>query len=423
MVEDALRRPIPGEALDSLAVVIDLVRRRRAQSRNAIAEATGLSPSVVAQRVSELISRGLLVEKEGPSTGGRPPKRLEFAADSGYLLVAYLGLSHLEVAVSNLVGDISARGQEPLDLTAGPEPVMTKIKDLLEGTERSAHPAGVLWGIGIGIAHPIQFDTGRPVAPPVKEGWDGYPIAETFAQRYGVPVWVDNDVNVMALGEWRAGVAQGHANVIFVKVGTGIGAGIVADGRIHRGSQGCAGEIGHIRTPGDRSTVCRCGQVDCLDAVAGGAAIARAATALANSGESPILAALLESRGAVAAEDVAAAAASGDPACIELLQRSARMVGEVIANLVNFFNPSMIVIGGRVATSGDQFLATIRETVYGRSVPLATRDLQIVRSIGEDTGVRGSAAMVLDELFSRRHLASWIDSGRPNHFLPRPLGG
>ena len=131
---------------------------------------------------------------------------------------------------------------------------------------------GELWGGGIGVPGPVEFRTGRPISPPIMPGWDGYPIRARFAARYGVPVWIDNDVNVLALGEWRSGVAVGHDNVVVVKIGTGIGAGIISDGRLHRGAQGSAGDVGHIQVVDDAKVICRCGNVGCLEALAGGAA-------------------------------------------------------------------------------------------------------------------------------------------------------
>ena len=142
---------------------------------------------------------------------------------------------------------------------------------------------GRLWGIGIGVPGPVEFETGRPISPPIMPGWDGYPIRERFAERYGAPVWVDNDVNVLALGEWRSGVAAGHDNVVVVKIGTGIGAGIISGGRLHRGAQGSAGDVGHIQVIDDPTVVCRCGNMGCLEALAGGEAIGRAGEAAAQA--------------------------------------------------------------------------------------------------------------------------------------------
>jgi predicted NBD/HSP70 family sugar kinase len=239
-------------------------------------------------------------------------------------------------------------------------------------------------------------------------------VRERFTSRHDVPVWVDNDVNIMALGEWRSGTARGHANVVFVKVGTGIGAGIISDGYLHRGAQGSAGDIGHIEVPDASGELCRCGKTGCLEAVAGGAALARDGEALARSGRSPRLGQVLGADGRVSARDVARAAQAGDRPSLELLQGSGRRVGRVLAGLVNFFNPSLIVIGGGVADAGDAYLAAIREVVYARSLPLATRELAIrFSALGGLAGVTGAAAMVLDQLFSPQTLGTWIEAGRP----------
>jgi glucokinase-like ROK family protein len=240
-------------------------------------------------------------------------------------------------------------------------------------------------------------------------GWNGYPVRDRFVERYGAPVWVDNDVNIMALGEWRSGAARYHANVVFVKIGTGIGAGVISDGYLHRGARGSAGDVGHIQVTDDRSVVCRCGNIGCLEAMAGGHALAREAEAAARDGRSAYLAEILASGGRLSARDLADGATRGDGVCQELLQRSGHLVGAMLASVVNFFNPSLIVIGGGVASAGDQLLAAVREAVYRRSLPLATRDLLILPSaLGGRTGSIGAAAMVADELFSPANLAATL---------------
>ena len=245
-------------------------------------------------------------------------------------------------------------------------------------------------------------------------GWDGYPIRERFAERFAAPVWVDNDVNVLALGEWRTGIAQGHDNVVVIKIGTGIGAGIISDGRLHRGAQGSAGDVGHIQVVDDASVICRCGNIGCLEALAGGAAIGRHGEAAALEGRSARLRAALDEHGELSAEDVARAAAFGDAVAVELLQSAGRRVGYMLASVVNFFNPSLIIIGGGVAQSGDQLLASIRETVYRRSLPLATRELLIQRSsLGLLGGVNGTSALVVDQLFARESIERWLPAGLP----------
>ncbi len=411
------RASISDDSLDALVTVLDAIRHGRARSRSSLVEHTGLGRGVVAQRVAELLDRSLVVEGAvGPSTGGRPPRQLSFRADAGHILVADLGATSIDVAATTLDGRVLAHHAEPADIAAGPGVCLGRV-DALFGALTTSGPElpGGLWGVGLSVPGPVEFRTGRPNSPPIMPGWDGYPIRERFAARYSAPVWVDNDVNTLALGEWRAGAAIGHDDVVVIKVGTGIGAGIISEGRIHRGAQGSAGDIGHIQVVDDATIVCRCGNIGCLEALAGGAALARDGAAAARTGRSTLLARLAGTHGALTAEHVARAAMHGDAVAVALLQDAGRRIGQVVASIVNFFNPSLIVVGGGVAQSGDQFLATIRETVYRRSLPLATRDLLIQRSsLGGLAGVMGASSMVVDQLFTRSALARWMDVGEPS---------
>jgi glucokinase-like ROK family protein len=399
-----------ASGLDPLGTVLESVRLGHGRSRAEIARHTGFSRSIVAQRLGELISAGLVGDAEtSESTGGRPPRRLRFRGEAGSILVADIGATSIEVAVTDLGGAIQASRAEPADVAAGPDAILNRVEELFEALladRPESEGEGAPWGIGIGVPGPVEFATGRPVSPPIMPGWNGYPVRDRFVERYGAPVWVDNDVNIMALGEWRAGVGRYHANMVFVKIGTGIGAGIIADGYLHRGARGSAGDVGHIQVTDDRSVVCRCGNIGCLEAIAGGHALAREAEAAAASGRSAYLSELAATGRQLTAADIAAGASHGDVACQELLQRSGRLVGGMLASAVNFFNPSLIVIGGGVATAGDQLLAALREAVYRRSLPLATRDLLILPSeLGDRAGVTGASAMVADELFSPANLA------------------
>ena len=407
---------LASESLDALVRILDDVRLRGARSRSELVALSGLGRNVVSERVAQLLERGLLAEGAfRPSTGGRPPRGLAFNEDAGHVLVADLGATSIDVAATSLSGRLIRHRAERAQIDAGPDRVLAQVDALFDDLLRTgADLPGRLWGIGIGVPGPVEFRTGRPVSPPIMPGWDGYPVREHFAARHDVPVWVDNDVNVMALGEARAGVAAGHANVVVIKIGTGIGAGIISDGRLHRGAQGSAGDVGHIQVSDDPAVVCRCGNRGCLEALAGGAAIARAGEAAATDGTSVRLAALRATGRAISAEDVAREAAHGDPVAVDILQSAGHHVGAMLASIVNFFNPSLIVIGGGVSGSGDLLLAAIRQTVYGRSLPLATRDLVIQRSsLADRAGVIGASAMVVDQLFSREVLARWFDRGTP----------
>lgn len=403
-----------------LAAVLDVLRQRGSATRPQIGQETGLSRAVVAQRLADLHATGVVVAAGSEvSTGGRPPKQVRFNAELGHLLVADLGATSIDVALANLLGQVLLYHSEPADIAAGPVAVLDRVEACFaELLAESGHGPGLLWGIGIGVPGPVEFSSGRPVAPPIMPGWDGYPIRERLSARFGAPVWVDNDVNVMALGERAEGTACGLDDVVFIKVGSGIGAGIISHGQLQRGAQGSAGDVGHIQVVSDLSATCRCGKVGCLEAVAGGAAVGRAAERAANAGGSPLLADVLHQHGAVSARDVAHAALLGDVVSTQLLQQAGRHIGQMLATVVNIVNPSLIVIGGGVAAAGDVFMASIREVVYGRSLPLATRHLQIRQSdLGEQAGIVGLASMVHHELFAPERVDSWIESGLP---LGRP---
>jgi len=241
-------------------------------------------------------------------------------------------------------------------------------------------------------------------------GWDRYPIIETIHQWFpSTNVVVDNDVNVMALGELYHGSGKGADNLIFVKIGTGIGAGIVCEGKIYRGSSGCAGDIGHISVD-KTGPMCHCGNKGCLEAVAAGPAIAERSLIAAQAGKSPILMKYYEKNGnTLRAEDIGNASREGDPLAIEVIRESGQYIGDVLASLVNFYNPMMIVLGGGVSNLGNLLLSSIRQTVLRRSLPLATRDLLIVFSeIGQDAGVIGAINLAMDNIFTLS--ASQVDS-------------
>lgn len=255
-------------------------------------------------------------------------------------------------------------------------------------------------GAGIGVPGPVRFPEGVPVAPPIMPGWDGFPVREALSQELGCPVMVDNDVNLMAMGEQHAGVARTVADFLCVKIGTGIGCGIVVGGHVHRGTTGSAGDIGHIQAVPD-GRPCACGNRGCLEAHFSGAALARDAVEAAQQGLSPELAVRLETHGALTAVDVAAAAAAGDATCLDLIREGGTRTGQVIAALVSFFNPGLVVIGGGVTGLGHTLLAAIRTQVYRQSLPLATGNLPIVLGeLGPTAGVIGGARLISDHLFS-----------------------
>ncbi|CUR56738.1 Transcriptional regulator/sugar kinase [metagenome] len=410
----------PGGHYDGLVAVLDQVRELGSLTRPALAHRAGLGRAVVAQRVTQLMEAGLLEDGAvAASTGGRAAREVRFNSSRGRILVAEVGASSVAVGISDLAGNILLESREPMQVADGPRTCLARIEELFDGLlVRHPDATATTWGVGLGLPGPVEFATGVPMSPPIMPGWDGYPVRQRLAERFGVPVWVDNEVNVMALGELRAGLARGEQNVVYVKAGTGIGAGLISNGALHRGEQGCAGDIGHIAVGGNRAVLCRCGKYDCLEALAGGAALARDGLQAAITRPGTHLGERLAQAGEITANDVAVGADAGDPVSRELLVRAGGLIGESLASLVNFFNPSLILLGGRVAESGDLFLAAVREATYRRSLPLATRDLRITPStLGGLTGLTGAAFMVADELFSRPLLEAWIEEGDPSRIV------
>jgi len=368
--------------------LLSLIRDGAAVTRADLARHTGLARSTVAQRVEALLASDLILEAGGSeSTGGRPPTVLAFNHQAGVVLVADLGATHARVAISDLAGTPLAEHAGDLDIGLGPDEVLTWLSARFdELLKESAKTAVDVRGIGIGIPGPVEFATGRPVNPPIMPGWDGFDIPGWFASDYSAPVLVDNDVNIMARGEhwvhWRD-----TAHLLLVKVGTGIGCGIVAEGQIHRGARGAAGDIGHIRATASEDVVCRCGNIGCLEAVAGGRALA---TRLAESGAE-----------ASNSRDVVRLVREGNADALRMVRDAGRTLGEVLAGTVNFFNPAVIVVGGDIAEAHAELLAGVREGIFSRSLPLATRDLRIVPCrLGDRAGVTGAAITAIEHVLS-----------------------
>ena len=363
-----------------------------------------MSRSQVGQRVSALESLNL-VSKGGraPSRGGRPSTIVGISDKLHYLAVD-IGATSLAVALTNGYLDVVEFVEEDADVRGGPDPILGRINSLV-GKLVKIHSGARLVGLGVGVPGPVSFRDGQPVAPPLMPGWDGYPVRDALVRRLGMPVTVDNDVNIMALGEMQKGVARGASNFLFVKVGTGIGCGIVVKGEIHRGTNGCAGDIGHIRV-GSSTSACHCGRTGCLEADFGGEALARHAMSAARSGESPMLAHWFEQQGALTAADVGRASAAGDRTSNRMIRDGGQLIGQVLAGLVNFFNPSMVVVGGGLSNLGHLLLAEIRSVTINRSTPLATSELSIVVSeLGPQAGVVGAALMASDRYLRQADLA------------------
>jgi len=370
--------PGPGE-------ILELVRSGRAVTRGDILEVTGLSRMTVSARIDSLRDAGLVVENGTDRvTGGRPSRRLEFNTARATLVVATVDTTHTTVALTDLAGRVASEDRVEVAVADGPHRTLNAIVEaaraLLDDTGLA--DAG-LGGIGICIPGPVDPDTGRPSQPPIMPGWDAYPVADHLRDALGAPVLVSNDADAAGLGEQRA-AHPASRSLCFIKVSSGIGTGIILDGQVYRGADGGAGDIGHVKISGHHER-CQCGAEGCLAAIASGRAVAHALTEIGKPAHS--------------ASAVGAYLAAGDPDAARLTQAAGRVIGEVVATVVSLLNPAEVVLGGMLASA--PLLAGVRETLYPRSLPRATRHLSISQStLGERAAIVGLATLVVEREYS-----------------------
>ncbi|HEX4250382.1 MAG TPA: ROK family protein, partial [Pseudonocardia sp.] len=354
----------------TLSTLARLVASGAAVSKADLVAAAGLARSTVSAGVDELLGRGvLLLDGTRPTPGrGRPADRLALNPRGGFVLVADLGVRGAHLAVVDLSQRVHAHTHVDIDVADGPDAVLDTVEAQLAKLRGTVRGGGPVRAAVIGVPGPVDGRHGVPVRPPIMPGWHGYPVTARLRRTFGCPVQLENDVNLRALGEARALPAD-QSPLLFVKVGTGIGGGLITQaGALHHGADGAAGDIGHIRVRGAPEIRCVCGNVGCIEAVASAAAIARR---------------LGEAGGARAAtiDDVRALVSRGDPTAVGLVREAAGLIGEVVATLVHVYNPARVTIGGSVAAASDELLAGIRAVVYQRALPLATRNLVLANSV------------------------------------------
>ncbi|MER5607675.1 ROK family protein [Micromonospora tulbaghiae] len=378
--------------------LLRLLRDEGAVSRAELGDRLQMPRPRLLAELERLVSLGYVAEAGlAASRGGRRSTLVELSPHLRFAAVD-LGASSIDVEVVNGRLETVAAYTEVADIRSGPKVTLQRVNELLHKAEVDGAYER-LDAVGIGVPGPVSFRDGVPVSPPIMPGWDRFPVRELLTREHGCPAVVDNDVNIMAIGERHGGVAHSVDDFLFIKIGTGIGCGIYLHGEVYRGTDGCAGDIGHIQVD-PNGPMCSCGNVGCLEAVFSGAALAREATVAARTEVSPALAERLAARGVVTALDVAQGAIEGDVTCIQLIRDGGRRVGSVLAGLVSFTNPSMIVIGGGLAQLGHILLAEIRSVVYRRSLPLATGNLPVVLSeLGPRAGVAGAAVLASDLAF------------------------
>lgn len=379
---------MPQVSAPSAGDLLQFVRHGQARTRRDLMELTGLARSTVAQRVDQLVSAGYL--REGGvdvSTGGRRPNVLQIDEGSAVVLAADLGVTHGRVAVVDLAGRTLAESADRLVIRDGPEKVLgwvaARFHALLAESGRSL---AEVCGVGIGLPCPVDVHAGRVIQTPVAPGWHEYDVRAALAGSFPGPVLMDNDANVMALGEYTAAGPDCPA-LLLVKVGTAIGAGIVEGGRLVHGVGGAAGEIGHVRTPGYDDVPCTCGSRGCLVAVASGSALARDLAAADPSVRDTA--------------DVVRLVADGHPEAVRRTREAGRALGEVLTTVVSVVNPGLLIVSGALARTGEHLVGGVREVVFQGVQYRSTRGLRFGEGwLADRAGVVGAASMVVDRVFA-----------------------
>ncbi|UQA91744.1 ROK family transcriptional regulator [Streptomyces halobius] len=373
---------LPGSA----AHVLELVASGSATSRADLVRELGLAASTVSTRVQELVDAGLLTESgEGASRGGRRPRLLRIATQGAVALAADLGSHHIRTGAVGPTGSTCFDVDEhAFDLTAGPEPALDALAErLAELAERQRAAGRTVRGVGIGFPGPVDTDGGRIIAPSRMPGWHLFALRDRLTDRLGLPVLLDNDANMLALGEHRAAHRK-LRHLVVVKAGRGIGSGVISHGRLYRGARGSAGDISHVRVDAAAERPCSCGNIGCLETVASGAAIAAALRAQGIAADS--------------ATDILRLVENGEPYATTLVRQAGRDIGAVLAVVVNFFNPEAVILGGALS-GAEPLVAAVRGMLYERCLPMATRELTIdAAAFGPDAGLLGAGHAALREL-------------------------
>ncbi len=361
--------------------VIGVLRDETLVSRAEIARRTGLSRSTVSSLVAELQDEGLVVEHDGQGADrrtGRPPILLAFDPSAGAALGIAFDHASLRVAVSDLSSRVLAERTLAFDVDHAAHEAMDAAAALAQAVLDEAEvPSGAVMGAGVGLPGPVAQATGEVASATILPGWVGIAVLAELRDRLGVPVLVDNDVNLGALAEAADGAGRDETDLLYVMLGEGIGAGLVLNGRPYRGKAGFAGELGHVLAD-PAGVVCRCGNRGCLETVAAGPAL---------------LDLLRRSHGdALTTEGMLALAREGDVGCRRVIADAGRAVGEAVAGICNLLNPGRVVVGGELAAAGDLLLDGIRETLRRAALPAATQGLDV------EAGVLGDRAVVLGAL-------------------------
>jgi glucokinase-like ROK family protein len=365
-------------------------------SRADLSRKMGLSRAAISSIVNDLLAIKLIREAaDGPATGGRRAVLLEVNPETGYVLGIDIGATHLGLVLADFSARVVAEEEYSFDVSVGPDACLNEVDQRVHSfLEDKNFSLDDIVTIGVGVPGPVVSKTGGVVAPPIMPGWDSFPIQAHLEALWGHPTTLNNDAELGALGEWAYGAGRFEQDLLYIKVGYGIGAGMILNGQIYSGTTGSAGEIGHI-TINEHGPLCTCGNRGCLEALAGGRAIAEQARNAIQSGKRTQLSSIRPIE-KISALDVALQARKGDLVAQDIIKNAGQYLGIAIASLINVVNPSKIVIGGGVAQMGDLFLEPIRRSAATRSLPAAARGVRITAAtLGRRSSGMGAVVQAL----------------------------
>ncbi len=394
----------------NLQAILRTLLHRGGVSRVGIAQLTGLSTTTITNLVAELLEQGIVAEDERePSQSGgvgRPRIPLRLIPSARYVIGVHIGVGNVRIAVADLFGQIENYLVMSHELRAPAEGVLVGITELIH---QVISEAGIsrerLVGVGVGASGLVDLQTGVNVFAP-NLGWHDVPIRDTLSQRLNMPIYVDNNVRGMALGEAMFGEGKTVNSLAFVYARIGVGAGFVVGGNVYRGSRAGAGEIGHTTIVASDGAPCRCGNTGCLETLVSEPAIVRLAETLAARHPDSVLAAKLADPTQPPIDQIFEAARAGDTACVSMLQERAHYMGIALANLVNVINPDIIIMGGLFATGHDLLLPRVEETMRQRAFADLGKSVALhVTTFGREVGMVGAAALALDAFFYRQSVS------------------
>lgn len=375
------------------SVISRMIADKGLMSRREIVRSTGLARSTIEGHLEVLCSCGIIEDAGlgGNAMRGRPAQVFRVSSRR-VALVADVHLDYTRLALATLSKEIIATSRIESPVSVGPEALLDSIgagfEDLLahQGRERSDALA-----ISVGLPGPVDAKEGFAVRPPHMPGWDGFRVCKAMATRFNCDVVVDNDINLMALGEARS---HGGANLplLMVYIGHRVGGGFVSEsGLLLHGAEGAAGDVGHFRVPDHDDSLCRCGRRGCVESMASIDAISQRVSEALKQDVSP--------------SQVIDLLRRGDAATVDIVRGVASQVGRVVADLVNFCNPARVVVGGVFTECTEDFLAQVRSVVYQQAQPLATRNLSILHAaLGEEAGLVGGMVSAIEQVLSPRGL-------------------